>query len=149
MLGIDRRRCHLFFVDEGMQEMVLETRVTQLIRLIGPRQLREPAVESVTELARPCLPFSIVHEIEYNQSMLAHACTEASEPSLPLFPTGDGAVHDAGHEEVVNSSWSDWNSKEVCLHEKGLQAFGHGLLRSDAQVLPVDIDAHDDKASLC
>ncbi len=131
-----------------MQEVALGTGVAQLIRLIGLRQPREPAIESVNEPVRPCLHFPSGQEVEHNQPLFVHACTEASKPSLPLLPTRDGAVHDTGHEDEVNSSEADWDSQKVRLCEEEPQALCHGLLRTDAQAFPVDIEAYDEKASL-
>ena len=128
--------------------MALGTGVAQLIRLIGSRQCHEPAVESVNEPVRPCLDFPSDQKVKHNQPMFVHACTEASEPRLPLLPTGDGAVHDAGHKNVVNSSWADWDSQEVPLCEEEMHASGHGLLRSDGQAFPINIEAHDEKSAM-
>ena len=128
--------------------MVLGTGVAQLIRLIGPWQRGEPAVESVNEPVRSCLYFSGDEKVEHQQPLCVQAGAEASEPGLPLWPTGDGAVHDPGHEDIVNATWANGESQKVRLCEEGAEVFGHGLLSGDVQAFPVDIEAHDGKASL-
>lgn len=66
-----------------------------------------------------------------------------------MWPTGDRAVHDPGHEDIVQATWANGESQKVRLCEEGAEVVGLGMPSGDVQAFPVDIQAHDGKASLC